>query len=978
MFKKLPIIILFILMSSITLGVLIPTDSYDYKNRFNITNVSYLSVNNIFIQNSTFTSVNSTSVYIPRGAGVVSFNGIVSNGDGTVNVSSTTAYCYSNGISGTLTRVNIPFTVLTPTDDWKTNANHLYIDCNTNTFFNSYTTKYSFTSSNGRYIKYADLVRDNTSIHIEPSVIYADSGEREAQKSCDLQEYWITESSADNLAITLNSTWGISHTAIDTYACGYFDTQTATTASERSFFIARNGTNDWQKYNVAPSRLNNTHFDNGTGWQAYNASTPWGRCIINMGVETGSHWYFRCVNQYATKELAKADTTVPAQPILMAEHTEFLGVIVFNSSDATQYEVLLNRNSLTAAIPSSDYNSLTNKPDLTIYALNSSLSSYVLTTVFNTIGNWSLDKPNYNTTVQLGNIFYNKSNPSNFINMSNLTGYNTTAQLDTKYLNITDQRYNDSTGFNNLNWSKINGTTFPVACPANTYVTQINNSITCTATNFTGYNTTTQLNGLYASITEPVALSLGNWTLDKVNYNTTVQLITIFVNTSIIQNCGAGTVIQNITASGIQCVAAGGGSITANSFQCGGTDQMYNVSISSTGVLSGVCSAQGGGSTPSSFTFVDLNVTGKFNSSSVAYVTNITFADGTSMITKPTGGSATVPGVDSEVAYRNSTNGNLAGASKAYITSEGNINTGNTSTVPIAPTTGITLAGKLRGGETVLMYEGPAGIEKTPQPHMGEEYAQWCQAVGATGTTNPMLCQGVALTTGVGTIANPAPTYGTVKASLNWNTLVSAATTYGEQKPATTGFAFNRGNQSMSAANGQQTGGFKMMATYYFFGMTTSTAGGIGLTSLAAGTPFTNITNWYVSTGSVNGIWVGFNKGPVGNATVQYWSSNATSGAPSMLYDCRSFSNNFNFSDANAVFRTTIFAKPNGGDISFFTQRIDNSSIAPCAFTISGTDGRLPVPTTPMGWRYWTGSQSVAPAANMGIAMNKIYIASDN
>lgn len=63
--------------------------------------------------------------------------------------------------------------------------------------------------------------------------------------------------------------------------------------------------------------------------------------------------------------------------------------------------------------------------------------------------------------------------------------------------------------------------------------------------------------------------------------------------------CAAGTVAQNVTTStsGIttQCIAASGTSISANSFQCSGSDQMYNISITSGGVLSGVCSAQGSG-----------------------------------------------------------------------------------------------------------------------------------------------------------------------------------------------------------------------------------------------------------------------------------------------------------------------------------------------------------------------------------------------
>lgn len=72
----------------------------------------------------------------------------------------------------------------------------------------------------------------------------------------------------------------------------------------------------------------------------------------------------------------------------------------------------------------------------------------------------------------------------------NISVFNDTALANTKL---------DSTSV--LNWSNLDE--YPMACPANTYVTQVADSITCMSTNFSGYNTTTQLNTLYYSINNP-------------------------------------------------------------------------------------------------------------------------------------------------------------------------------------------------------------------------------------------------------------------------------------------------------------------------------------------------------------------------------------------------------------------------------------------------------------------------------------------
>jgi hypothetical protein len=340
--------------------------------------------------------------------------------------------------------------------------------------------------------------------------------------------------------------------------------------------------------------------------------------------------------------------------------------------------------------------------------------------------------------------------------------------------------------------------------------------------------------------------------------------------------------------------------------------------------------------------------------------------------TWPTGGAATPGGANRSIQYND--NGVINGSSVypggAYITTEGRLNTGNSSTIPATPEYGITMTGKMRGAETVFQTIGPSGIDKVYQPLMGEEFAVWCQPLGtATGTGAP-LCVGTALVTTVGTIANPAKTVATVKGSMTWASITGSTTVYQEMKPTSTGLAYVRGNSSLPAEI--QNGGFKMMATYSFSSISaTNTGAGIGMTGTSSGTAFINTSNWFVSTGSPNSMFVGFNKT---EAVLSYFAANASQ-VPAKLYTCDAV--DYNVSNSNNVFRTTIFSRPNGGNVSFYTIRVDNSSVAPCEYVTSGTDNRLPVFSTPMGWRWWQGGVS-APTTASVLWFNKVYVSTDN
>jgi hypothetical protein len=181
------------------------------------------------------------------------------------------------------------------------------------------------------------------------------------------------------------------------------------------------------------------------------------------------------------------------------------------------------------------------------------------------------------------------------------------------------------------------------------------------------------------------------------------------------------------------------------------------------------------------------------------------------------------------------------------------------------------------------------------------------------------------------------------------------------------GLKWGRGNSSLVAQNG----GFKEILTYYIGAYDANTVGCFGMTDEV--TAYTNATNCFFGAANKNAIFVGFNKTLT---TLRIYAANATSVEPLQVYDC---GNNYNISVATNVYRQTMFAKTNGGNVSLFIQRVDDSTIAPCQYTFAGNEAMLPLSTVPLGWRMFMGrSQSAVGTSGVIFGMNKVYISSDN
>jgi len=125
---------------------------------------------------------------------------------------------------------------------------------------------------------------------------------------------------------------------------------------------------------------------------------------------------------------------------------------------------------------------------------------------------------------------------------------------------VFNSTYDNTTLAWNGNHSEYSKFWYNSTYSGSTFNTSYNNALTgnnfSILVNYTDSNYVTHLQ-LYDNITDVInrIFSIGNWTADKVNYNTTIENQLLFANYSIFTNCSIGTVIQNLTSTGAQCIA---------------------------------------------------------------------------------------------------------------------------------------------------------------------------------------------------------------------------------------------------------------------------------------------------------------------------------------------------------------------------------------------------------------------------------------
>jgi hypothetical protein len=242
-------------------------------------------------------------------------------------------------------------------------------------------------------------------------------------------------------------------------------------------------------------------------------------------------------------------------------------------------------------------------------------------TKYDSLGNWSADKTSYNTTTQLNTLYYAINNPAGYYNSTTIPAYQTGTELynTTNEMLIATSAYNETARIDAINTTAID------AQPKTTLVTAVGNwtadktSYNTTSqldtkyvqqTNLVGavgnwsadktsYNTTTQLDTKYTNKTyvdsqnssmktyadsqnssmktyvdnqdgtlqtkTGLVTAVGNWTADKTSYNTTAQLDNRYLQTTPYQNSSAGWTNDSVnTNTSLNIVA--GGDITLEGF----------------------------------------------------------------------------------------------------------------------------------------------------------------------------------------------------------------------------------------------------------------------------------------------------------------------------------------------------------------------------------------------------------------------------
>jgi len=185
----------------------------------------------------------------------------------------------------------------------------------------------------------------------------------------------------------------------------------------------------------------------------------------------------------------------------------FNDTLRIDSINSTLQSEITNRQNNESDIRTSIDNNYTN--------LNNKITS---------IGNWTLDKTNYNTTAQNNNLYYSITNPSNFYNSSTIPSYALLTYVQSLGNWSADKSsYTLLTTFNSIgNWSSdrssyTNTTTLYSTFTNKTYADSTYATYTALSGNMTlAYNNDSTLSSRITSI--------GNWSADKTSYNTTTQL----------------------------------------------------------------------------------------------------------------------------------------------------------------------------------------------------------------------------------------------------------------------------------------------------------------------------------------------------------------------------------------------------------------------------------------------------------------------
>jgi hypothetical protein len=300
------------------------------------------------------------SANFPRYTGIVDDAAIVTQGaTGVANVPANQVNCWDGSTyeDGYLRRLSVPAANLSMTSGMDV-VNYIYVECGSSPVFQVTTDKALI--DNFEKVLFAKvLYRTGNPLHIEMEIIYGTGKPaRIYNRIVDTQEFALSE---DTDIVLGNVGTNITLGGIRVWAGITPYDLPSTSNLTRKFEIFRNSDATWNYTTTAASTsFNNTHFDNGTGMQAFTTGY-FGIINVYRGIEEQDHiYYINEPNEYLNRALAEADTTLQEPPLMVRAHAVYVGRVIFQESNVSAiYPVsYVPGTAFTASSPIQTHNQL--------------------------------------------------------------------------------------------------------------------------------------------------------------------------------------------------------------------------------------------------------------------------------------------------------------------------------------------------------------------------------------------------------------------------------------------------------------------------------------------------------------------------------------------------------------------------------------------------------------------------------------------
>jgi len=455
--------------------------------------------------------LSADAVNFPRYTGIVNDTALVTQGTtGVANVPANIVNCWDdNSYTNTLRAKSVPAANLSLTLGIEV-VNYIYIQCGANPVYQVTTDRLIIDNIEKVLIAKVFYTNTGSPIHIENVPTYGTGKPgRTYNRLLDTEEFALSESTSIVLG---NSGTNVTLATFRVWAgITPYDVPVTSNAT-RKFEMFRNADATWNYTTTASTVFNNTHFDNGTGMQRFSTG-KFGIVNVYRGVEIQDHIYY--VNEpaeYDSQILASAVTSLQQPPVMVKAHAIFVGRIIFQESNSSAIYPIsyVPGTSFTASNPVQTHNQLDGLE-------GGSVGSY-----------YHLGLVDYSKVT--GSVWDSINTTANIQGL----GFNTTAQLNSLYLGINDQRYNDTAAINlklNITDQRYNDTTAisnkasPGNCPSGQVVMNTTTSgVQCIAVTTTGDGT-------------------GGWVNDSTQTRTSLSVNT--TGSIYVGNASTGSIIAN-------------------------------------------------------------------------------------------------------------------------------------------------------------------------------------------------------------------------------------------------------------------------------------------------------------------------------------------------------------------------------------------------------------------------------------------------